>query len=114
MIEGLMHLCQRWGDQVCNPEVADLKYPKKVEPGEPMPLWPCGPELRRIDEICKVCEESAFEIDEPICPVCETHNLMPGEIIKSMEFGPVTPSQKIYLNKCQDCNRYLTSYKIFF
>jgi hypothetical protein len=113
MVEGLMHICQRWGNLKCNTEVAELKYPKRMEPGEPIPLWPCGPELKQIDDICKGCEESAFEIDEPKCPVCETHNLQPGKVIKSMAFGPVKPSHKVFLYGCHDCNRYLTSHLDF-
>jgi len=113
-MEGLMHICQRWGDQVCNPEVADLKYPKEIAPGEPIPLWPCGAELQKIDDICKNCSENAFVIEKPECPVCDTHNIEPGELIKSMAFGPVKPSQTVFLYKCRDCNRYLTSHLNFF
>ena len=114
MIEGLMHICQRWGDQECHPEVADLRLTKRVEPGKPIPLWPCGAELRRIDEICKDCKENAFTIEEPKCPVCETYHLEPGKIIKSLKFGSVRPSQGVFLFKCRDCNRYLTSHLSFF
>jgi predicted amidophosphoribosyltransferase len=114
MIEGLMHICQRWGKQVCHPEVADLKLPKEVEPGKPILLWPCGAELRRIDEICKGCKEYAFTIKEPNCPVCETYHLETGEYLKSLKFGPVTPSREVFLYKCKDCGRYLTSHLKFF
>lgn len=74
-MEGLMHVCNNWGTADCYPEVSDLKYAKKINDGEGIPIWPVGKKLRRLDEICKECESRFFVCDEEKCPICDSTNV---------------------------------------
>jgi hypothetical protein len=114
MVEGLMHICQGWGDSYCHPDVSEPKLPRETGPGEPARLWPCGEEQRRLDEICRFCKHRIFTIEKPECPICEKESIEPGTYIRSFSSGPVKPSFEEFIYKCRICGTDLISHLKFF
>lgn len=71
-MEGLMHFCRNWGDHRCHSDVDKWSRAREIKPGEEIPIWPVGPELKILDEICKKCKSHLFIMDEEKCPFCDS------------------------------------------
>ncbi len=114
MEEGLMHICQHWGNSDCHEAVKENAFISELSPGDSVPLMACGEDLKRLDEICKNCTNNAFSIEKPECPICGTVLIERGAWFKSFSSGPVKPSEEVFIYKCRKCNRVLNSHIDFF
>lgn len=107
-MEGLMHICKYWGTENCYPDISNVKYAKEIEPGEDIPLWPVGDELRRLDEVCKKCDSRLFGIEKKECPVCGTKDIK-WKGTKEIEYELGFIKGNFY--RCNECNTELISGK---
>jgi hypothetical protein len=74
-MERLGSICKNLRNKQCNPEVKYYYRAKPIEPGEEVLITEVGKELNKIDEICKKCEYSYFEVSEKICPICDSRKV---------------------------------------
>ncbi len=100
--------CESFQSEHCNKEIMDAFMPKKINPGEEIPLWPIGEELERLNQICMNCEHANLFIENRECPVCRCNNLE-VPILKAISYGTKTPSRTVYIYKCHECHKTLYS-----
>jgi|Deesub1362B_J571_1020462.scaffolds.fasta_scaffold00001_845 hypothetical protein len=109
-MKGLTFYCKNQFTQKCDNRIIKRFFPKRIEEGEVIPLWPVGKEIEKYDKICKECEYRYFNIDEleeKICPVCGNLSFIPSlpSPIKTSGFT------KEYLYKCINCKTTIYSIK---
>ncbi|MGD9345783.1 MAG: hypothetical protein PVH84_07960 [Candidatus Aminicenantes bacterium] len=98
-MKGLMFNCINWGGIDCHTDVSVHKYPKKIDDGQDLALWPVGEELRALDAICKSCELRFFEIATRECPVCSG-----SEFIEKTGLEIEANGSKSFENSYLKCN----------
>lgn len=106
-MEGLMFLCRNWGKEGCHPDTSKFRYAKKIEEGESIPLWPVGDELRKLDEICKKCEDRYLNISEKECPVCSSRDFLEIVAAKIEDVNEKTKKADISFLECSQCRSRL-------
>ena len=62
----------RW---IVHSTVQKHKIAGKSDEGEPIKLWPCGEELKKLDEVCRKCEKSVFLIEERLYLLYDSDNI---------------------------------------
>ena len=100
--------CESFQEEHCDKEIIDAFMPKKIKPGEEIPLWPIGPELERLNQICMNCEHANLFIENRDCPICGSNNLE-VPLLKAISYGTKTPSRTVYIYKCLGCHKTLYS-----
>ncbi len=103
-MEGLMFICKKWGTAACDPRIMKLRYFQEKKPGEKIVIWPIGEELRKLDEICKNCDNRLFKFEEMECPLCKNKDIQ-LQGYKEVEFELGCIKGKFY--KCNKCDTEL-------
>lgn len=109
-MDGFIFYCKLWGTEKCSPDIRHLKFFKEKKPGEKIPLWPVGEELRKLDQICKKCEFRLFEIKEKKCLLCGNKDIQ-WERAKKIEYQFGFIEGNFY--RCDKCNTELIAQKKF-
>ena len=105
-----MFYCKYWGTDDCSPDIRHHKFAKEIKPGDDIPVWPVGEELKKLDEVCRECDFRLFEIEEERCLVCRNRDLKWLRSKKiEYQFGFIEGN----FYKCDHCNTKLISQKKF-
>jgi hypothetical protein len=103
VLETMMFRCLNWGDPCCRPRVrAFIKRVENMGRRAKRQNHPSLRELERLNEICRSCPASFFEIQRKECPVCGSRRV-------EANLSGVSDSPPLYSYRCGSCGRFLFS-----
>jgi hypothetical protein len=109
--QGLMFRCLNWGDFVCRADVKEfVGLKEKAKQEDDTRRLPSPRKLRRLNHICRDCQDACLEIFERACPSCGNRQII-SDYIVSENSTACKASQvcNIYLYKCPGCGKSLFS-----
>jgi|GEM_PF-2027982 len=107
--QGLMFHCLNWGEPGCRPEILEFFDSKKTCRGDQDTVrLPTVEELKKLNDMCRVCHKAYLEIYKKECPACGSDKIVEGFAPNFNDRAGRKP-RFLYPYYCVACGKYLFS-----